>query len=234
VSGKKLSRPMAIGLIVAGDLLVLVLGWMLLVGPQRSATASIAKQTQVAEAEIVQAQKDQSARSQASQPKQPAIRTAGLYELAKAMPTTTDMPDVMLEIDQIARDSGVDVTSITPGIPVLAPNEPYSTVSISLVVIGNYYDLTDLLYRLRTLVAVEDGAFAASGRLFAVQEVSFTPVQGGTSLNGTITVNAYVYGTPGSTADTTTIPTTTTSTDSTSTGTTTTTTATSASSDAAP
>ena len=81
----KLSRPAAIALILGGDLLLLVLGWVLLVSPQRTNAASIAKATQAAEAQIVEAQRAIHA-APPKAPKQPAIRTAGLYQLAKAMP----------------------------------------------------------------------------------------------------------------------------------------------------
>ena len=230
----KLSRPAAIGLIVGGDLLLLVLGWVLLVSPQRSAAASIAKATQAAEAQIVEAQ---SAVHQAppKAPKQPVIRTAGLYQLAKAMPSSTDMPDVLLELDQVARAAGVSVGLIQPGPETAGIGVPYSTVSIQMTFTGNFYSLTDLLYRLNSLVSVRDGTLDASGRLFSVNSVGLSPNGNGNGLNATVEVTAYVYGTFGASAATTpavTPP----STDTSSTGTTSTTTSTTTapSSDVAP
>jgi Tfp pilus assembly protein PilO len=229
----KLSRPATIALILGGDLLLLVLGWVLLVSPQRSAAASMAKATQAAEAQIVEAQRAIHATAPKA-PTQPAIRTAGLYELAKAMPSTTDMPDVLLELDQVARAAGVSVGSITPGPATVVIGAPYSMVQIQLTFSGNFYSLTDLLYRLNNLVSVQDGALDASGRLFAVNSIALSPSGLGNALNATITVNAYIYGVPGGTSSAAAAPAATpTSTDTTSTGSTTTTTS-SASSDVAP
>jgi Tfp pilus assembly protein PilO len=228
----KLSRPMAIGLILAGDVLLLVLGWVLLIAPQRSAAATMAKATQAAEAQIVEAQNAVHA-GPPKLPTQPLIKTAGLYELAKAMPDTADMPDVLLELDQVARASGTVVGTITPGLVTPGIGLPYSTVSIQLTFVGTYYDVTDMLFRLNSLVAVQDGQLVASGRLFSINSVSLSPAGGGKKLNGTALVTAYVYGAAAAAAA---APVATpTSTDTTSTGTTTSSTTTaSSSSDVAP
>jgi Tfp pilus assembly protein PilO len=229
----KLSRPAAIALILGGDLLLLVLGWVLLVSPQRTNAASIAKATQAAEAQIVEAQR---AIHQAppKAPKQPAIRTAGLYQLAKAMPETTDMPDVLLELDQVARASGVVVGTITPQPPTQVVGLAYSTVTITLNVSGNFYSLTDLLYRLNSLVSVRDGELDSSGRLFSVNSITLSKTGNGNLLNAIVMVNAYIYGSTNASAAATTPAATPASTDTTSTGTTTTTSTTAPSSDVAP
>lgn len=228
----KLSRPAAIALILGGDLLLLVLGWVLLVGPQRSNAASIAKATQAAEAQIVEAQRSVHA-APPKAPKQPVIRTAGLYQLAKAMPTTTDMPDVLLELDQVARAAGVTVGTITPQPPVIGIGVPYTTLAIQLTFVGNFYSLTDLLYRLNSLVSIRDGELDSSGRLFSVNAVSLSKSGNSNLLNATVNVTAFVYGVAGGSATATT-PATTPSTDTSSTGTTDTTTTTAPSSDVAP
>jgi type IV pilus assembly protein PilO len=230
VKSLKLDKRMTIGLIIGGDILLLALGWMLLVSPQRQAAASIGKATQAATAQIADAQSQAQLAAHPVIPKQPEIKTAGLYELAKAMPSVTDMPDLLLELDQVARASGVSVITISPGPPAIVPTEPWSTVTIQLALSGNYYSLTDLLYRLRTLVAVNDGALETSGRLFTVDMVTMTTA-GGSALSATVTVDAYIYGAGGSSSAVTDTPA---STDTTSTGSSTPSTTTSSSSDVAP
>lgn len=225
----KLSRPAAIALIVGGDILLLILGWVLLVSPQRSTAASIAKATRATEAQIVEAQVAANAKP-AAPPKQPEIKTAGLYELAKAMPSTMDMPDLLLELDQVSRAAGVTVMSITPSTALPNTGQPYSTVPIQLSFTGNFYSLTDLLYRLNSLVSVRDGALDASGRLFSVESVSLGANGNGSGLSATVAVDAYVYGLVAPAATTPTPDASTTSTDTTGT----TTTSGSASSDVAP
>jgi Tfp pilus assembly protein PilO len=225
----KLSRPAAIAVIVGGDLLLLVLGWFLLVGPQRSTAASIARATQAEEAQIVEAEAAVH-RAPAAAEKQPEIKTAALYGLAKAMPETEDMPDLLLELDQVARDAGVTVSSVTPTAANVDPLNPtpYTPVPITLQCTGNFFALTDLLYRLNGLVTVRDGELDATGRLFSVESVSITQNNKNGPLTANITLQAYTYGSVAAAAAAPTPATTTSST------TDTTTTSASSSSDVAP
>ena len=189
----KLTKRGAVFAIIGGDLLLLLLGWVLLVSPQRQTAASIVRATQSAEAQIVEAQHlAQQASKPATAPKQPEIRTAALYQLAKAMPTSSDMPDVLLELDQVARAAGVSVDSITPG--AVAPGTGFGVLPISISFSGDFYSLTDLLYRLRTLVTVRHGELDAYGRLFAVDTIALSAGGTGHQLTASVTVNAFVYG----------------------------------------
>jgi Tfp pilus assembly protein PilO len=189
--GKKMSRRGAVVLIVGGDLLLLVLGWFMLVSPQRATAQSIARSAQATEVQVEQVNAPASNLVHpVTQPKQPDIRTAYLYKLSKAMPTTTDMPNLLLELSQTVRASGVALNSISP-----TPTDSTTGItSITLAVTGDFYSLTDLLYRLRSLVAVRDGALDVSGRLFAVKSVGFTPAGQGKSLDANVQLNTYTFG----------------------------------------
>ena len=101
IRGKRISKGTSIGLIVAGDLVLLLLGWFLLVSPQRSTAQTTARAAQAAEVQIEQAQAPAAQPTVATQPKQPEIQTAYLYKLSKAMPMTTDMPNLLLELNQV-------------------------------------------------------------------------------------------------------------------------------------
>jgi Tfp pilus assembly protein PilO len=216
---KKLSRKAGIAIIVGGDILLLVLGWFILISPQRATADSIRLATSAAEAQIVQA------RAVALTPppaavQQPEIKTADIYSLAKAMPSGVDMPDLLLELNQLARASGVTISKISPSPPTLGNG--FSVMAIDLGVSGDFYSLTDMLYRLRALVRVQHGDLQTSGRLYSVDLVTLAPTSVGATLNADIHVNAYVYGgtppvaiapaaaTPGSTTTSTTSTTTTT------------------------
>jgi Tfp pilus assembly protein PilO len=192
VKAAKLSRNAAIATIIAGDLLLLMTGWFLLISPQRSTAASIVRATAATEAQLLEAKKPAVASQPASAVQQPEIRTADLYSLAKAMPSTIDQPTLLLELDQVARSSGVTLSTISLGQPT--PGPTFSTVSIPLTVTGDFYSLTDLLYRLRTLVDVRAGALQTSGRLFSVDSVTFAPTGDGPALSASVNVTAYVYG----------------------------------------
>jgi Pilus assembly protein, PilO len=190
VSGKKPSKTTAIALIVGGDLVLLLLGWFLLVSPQRSTAQSTAQAAQATEVQIQQARAPAVPKTPVTQPKQPEIRTAYLYKLSKAMPMTTDMPNLLLELNQVVRSAGVDLVSMSP-----TPTDPTTgATSITLSVSGDFYSLTDLLYRLRSLVAVRNGALDVSGRLFSVTSVSLTPTGTGRELNAGVSLSAFTFG----------------------------------------
>jgi Tfp pilus assembly protein PilO len=189
----KLEGKAAIGMIIGGDVLLLLMGWFFLIGPQRSTAASIANATAVAEVQLADAKKPVVVVKPAAVT-QPVIRTADLYSLAKAMPSTEDMPDLLLQLDQVARSAGVTLTSISPGPPTPSADGSYSSVAINLAFSGDFYSLTDMLYRLRSLVTVHGGSLQTAGRLFSIGSVALTPTGAGAQLNATVTVNAYVYG----------------------------------------
>jgi len=138
------------------------------------------------------------------------------------------MPNLLLELSQVVQSAGVKLNSISP-----TPPDVTGTTGITLTVSGDFYSLTDLLYRLRNLVTVRDGVLDVSGRLFSVTSVGLTP-SSGRSLDANLSLSAYTFSDAAAAAAA--LPATTpasTSTTDTSTGATTTT-APSASADAAP
>jgi Tfp pilus assembly protein PilO len=185
----KLPKGATVAMIVGGDILLLLMGWMLLVSPQRSTAQSIARSVQATQAQIIEARKPVVQPKAVTQPTQPEIKTAYLYKLSKAMPMTQDMPNLLLELSQVVRNSGVQLTSLSP-----APPDPSGTTGVTLAVTGDFYSLTDLLYRLRGLVAVHDGALDVAGRLFTIKSIGLTPTGAGKALNGSIQLTTYTFG----------------------------------------
>jgi Tfp pilus assembly protein PilO len=162
----------------------------------------------------------------------PTIETADLFKLARAMPDRTDMPGIILTLSDLARSSGIkfDLIEPVPGGPVTSGS--HATDRIHLLFNGDFYGLSDFLYRLRSLVAVHDGKLDATGRLFNVDTVTFNVLTDSfPKISAELFVNAYVYGSAAPAAPVAPVAPTTTSPDGT---TTTTTTTTSASSGATP
>ena len=152
----------------------------------------------------------------------PKIRVADVYRLAKAMPSSTDMPDLVLELSQLARDTGIRFDSISPQ-PAI-PIGSFTVLPISVTFNGTFYDLADLLYRLRSLVNVHGGRLDATGRLFTVDTLSFgeSPLKF-PRIQATLVIDAFVYGTGVPAASVPVTPTTTTTGETTTSSTTTTT-----------
>lgn len=192
----KIPRPLpkaaVIGGIVAAGLLVLAIGWFGLISPQNHKAASLNKQTAAVQTQIADNLAQLAAsKSVAAAPK---IRVADVYKLAKAMPSTTDMPDVLIQLDQVAQDAGVQLQDISPSPSTADPITGQQSFMVTLSVVGDFYTVTDLLYRLRNFVYVRHGELEASGRLFSIDNVSFAP-QNGHQLGANITLHTYVYGT---------------------------------------
>jgi Pilus assembly protein, PilO len=186
---KGLPKPAAIALVVVGLLVVSLAGYFVLVSPQRSKSTDLAHEAEAIEAQI-QALRTANARVRNVEP----IRVADLFRVSKAMPTTDDMPSVLLELNRIARETGIRFESITPQNPADAGG--YQRRPIDLVFDGNFYELSDFLYRLRSLVRVRGGKLEATGRLFSVTTFNFTESEHGfPRIKATLNISAYIYGT---------------------------------------
>jgi len=194
-------------------------GYSMVVAPQGVKAAKLQKQADSVQFQIY---KRQAEIKKGLHP--PTIETADLFKLARAMPDRTDMPGIILTLSDLARSAGIKFDLIEPvtGGPLLSGS--YETDRIHLLFNGDFYGLSDFLYRLRSLVAVHDGKLDASGRLFNVDTLTFNVLADKfPKISAELFVNAYVYGStappvaaaptttnPDGTTTTTTSPTTTT------------------------
>jgi type IV pilus assembly protein PilO len=200
MKGKSLSGNALIGIIVAGVLVFGLAAWFLVVHPQSGKVASFKKQAQDVQ-EKIDAYNQQVATARSA----PKIEVADVYRLAKAMPTKTDMPDLVLELSQLARDTGISFDSISPQ-PVAAVGS-YSVMPISVTFNGNFYNLADFLYRLRSLVTVHGGRLDATGRLFSVDTLAFNESElKFPQIQATLVIDAFVYAAAPAAAPTATPP----------------------------
>lgn len=189
---RRVSQPVIIVLIVVGFLVVAAGGYFVVLGPQRSKAADLDKQIADTNSSI------DAARALTLQAKAGAkIRVADLYRLTKAMPDQVDMAGIILELNQVAQDSGITFENISPS-TTATPISGYLAIPITVEFQGNFYDLSDFLYRLRNLVDVRHGTLDATGRLFAIDEVDFAeapPPPGFPQIRAHLVIDAFVYGT---------------------------------------
>ncbi|HSB39738.1 MAG TPA: type 4a pilus biogenesis protein PilO [Gaiellaceae bacterium] len=189
---RPISQPVVIALIVLGFLIAGLGGWFLLIGPQRSKSADLDRQIADTHSAIDAAQ------ALTLEAKKGAkIRVADLYRLTKAMPDQVDMAGILLELNQVAADSGITFEQITPS-TTATPISGYLAIPITVEFQGNFYDLSDFLYRLRNLVDVRQGTLDATGRLFAIDEVDFAeapPPPGFPQIRAHLVIDAFVFGT---------------------------------------
>jgi Tfp pilus assembly protein PilO len=174
--------------------MVAAVAYMVVIRPKRAEAGRLDEQ-------IAEMQTKVSAARLASRPQKAdtAIKVADVFEVSKAMPDNADMPGIILDLNSVAEATGIKFLSIQPAAPT--PKTGYSAIGITLTFEGNYFDLTDFLFRLRNLVAVRDGRLVSSGRLFTLDTLSMKEGKNGfPDINAGLTVSAYVYGAPDSTA----------------------------------
>ena len=186
---RKLSARTLYALVVVGLIVYAAGFWFMLVAPKRALATELLAEVATTQSALA------TARAAATAPPdaQP-IAVADIFRLAKAMPAAADMPGILLELARIADETGIEFQSITPQTSTVAGG--YQVIPINLVFDGNFYELSDLLFRLRTLVGVRHGELEATGRLFAFDQIAFAEsTDGFPEITASLIVNAFVYGT---------------------------------------
>jgi Tfp pilus assembly protein PilO len=177
-----LTPVLAVALVIATAAL-----WFLVVGPKQARGGELSDSIADYETKIVLAQQPK------VEPTVVKIDVADVFRLAKALPDSEDMAGVMLELNAVATASGINFVSISPG-PSVARTSYYA-VPVTLTLEGNYYDLTDFLFRLRSLVSVRDGVLEANGRLYTLDTVEIHESGDGfPQVEAVLVISAYTYG----------------------------------------
>jgi len=123
-----------------------------------------------------------------------AVTEAELLKIGTQMPDSPQLPALIMELQDIANTSGVEVSSLSPGQPTVAAGGQYTEISMSEAVTAEWDDLLDYLKRLDR-----------STRLLRVTSVSITPpastndtsTAAVTALTVSVTMKAYVIGANG-------------------------------------
>ena len=182
-----LSTKATLGILGGLLLVALIVGWMMIIAPKRHEASKLAAEIDATRIQITELQ------SGGSESSVQPIRVADLFDLSRAMPDRADIPSVLLQLSQIAAETGVSFQSITPHDPVTMG--PYQQVSIELAFQGLFYNLSDFLYRLRNMVGVHQGVLSSTGRLFSVDSIAFSEGKlKFPEVSATLTVSAYVFG----------------------------------------
>jgi Tfp pilus assembly protein PilO len=90
---------------------------------------------------------------------------ARMLELAKMIPASAELPSLLLQIQDLADQSGIDFLSITPGDISEVEGAEFEIVPLDLVFTGTFFDLSDFVYRAEQMVA-------GPGRLLAIKSIS--------------------------------------------------------------
>jgi type IV pilus assembly protein PilO len=211
---KKTPVAIKLAVVLAGLIALAAAGYFLLIGPKKSQAKTLSQEITQLDQQIQEARAQ--ARRAAGLSK---ILVADYYKLQTAMPNDPKVAELFLQLSSVAKATGIRFDSIQPGTVVDAST--YQVIPVTLIFQGSFYDLSDFLYRLQSLVLVENHKLSAKGRLFTVDEISFAEGENGfPRITATLQVDAYVFGHPSS-ASTSTASTTTTTTSTSTTPTTT-------------
>ncbi len=155
-----MSRALRFVLVGVALVVIVVLAWFFLISPLRSdidaAEASI-------EAERTALTAGQAQLAQAEAIRQEGEKNRGmLLELAKMVPEGEQIPSLLLQIQDLADQSGIDFIAVTPGAPIQSGD--FDTIPLELEFTGTYFDLSDFVYRAEQMVA-------GPGRLLAVKNL---------------------------------------------------------------
>jgi type IV pilus assembly protein PilO len=174
---------------------VALVGYFFLVKPKQDSAGQLDAQAADLQAQVdtALAAKDHG-NDQGPTQDETAIKVADLFRLTRAMPKETDMPGIIVELDSVAAAAGIDFNSVAPQAPTV--RSTYTALPISLTFTGNFYDLTDFLFRVRNLVQVRDGQLVSDGRLFTLDSLDLQEGPDGfPQITAALTLTAFVYST---------------------------------------
>jgi hypothetical protein len=189
---KRINGRLALLLAFAGLLGLWLAGWFVMVSPQRSKAEKL--NTQIGDANIKLASTEAFLRSPE------ARKSIGeLRKLRVVLPDDVQMSDILRQLGGASAASGVRIDSITPAPPTAS--SAGQTVPITLDLTGHYFRLSKFMHLLRSKAEVKKGEVHGTGRLYAVDNVSFAGDKGGV-INATLVLDAFVYQKPAPAATT--------------------------------
>jgi hypothetical protein len=192
--------------------LVLVLGWLVVVSPEREKAASLNQQVAAARTQLATAN-GQAAAARGAQARYDAAY-ASIVSLGKAVPPSEEVSSLIYQLAQASQEKHVEFTAIAPGgggagtaggasATAVASASGFTALPFTFSFDGTFPDLHGLLRQLdRSTVITSSGRLVVSGRLLTIQSVKLTPLAAtgsGTGsgahaeeLSGSITATAYV------------------------------------------
>jgi hypothetical protein len=169
----KLSKRDTILLALIGAAVVLGGLFWFYVKPARADLAATKVQTADAQGRVDQLTTElQKLQAAASRPAKTSI--ADELRLAKAYPYSEEIPVTILQVEELAKQTHVELGPMTP-----SDGTDYAGVTgtpFSIAVTGKFFDVQDFMYRLHNRVHLDGaGNLKISGRLFAITKASLSP-----------------------------------------------------------
>jgi hypothetical protein len=174
-------------IIVVATLVVILVGWIGFVSPQRSKASSLGAQISNTELQIADNQK-----LVAGPTKRQSL--AALRKLQAAVPELANQPQLLRQLSSMARTSDTELDSIAPGAPLAGVSTESLPLAVSVK--GHYFAIQRFLRLLRASRDLRNGHLVGHGRLYTVDTISFASGSGGSGAPGVITatlaINAFL------------------------------------------
>ncbi len=189
--------------------------WLLVVSPKRDQAAKLG--TKVAsEQQALDTARTQLAQNAAAS-KQYASNYAALARLGEAVPTSDDIPSLIIQLQDAADGARVDFQSLQNGsparaarrgrhrrrrraLPRLAPADATGE-QLSFSFSGSYFQLSNFFNKVQHFVTPEGNGVQVRGRLISLNSVNLTPAAGGfPQITAQITATIYTEAAPSATA----------------------------------
>ena len=190
------TTPVAVRLaVVVGGLILLALaGYFFLVAPKKSEAKSLNQDIARLDQQISEQHAQATAAAGLSK-----ILVADFNKLQTAMPETPKMDELYQQLGVLANDTGIRFDGYQPG--AVIDGSVYQVLPVTVTFQGSFDELSDFLYRLQSLVLVDNHKLSAKGRLFTVDQVSFAEGESGfPRIQATLQIDAYTFGHPVTTA----------------------------------
>lgn len=189
----KITSKQKMAIVVALFVLVGVAAVVIFILPQFSRLDALAQERATAESQRQQAQ---AVLAQLEEAKgRSAVTEAQLLKIGTEMPDAPQLPTLIIELQDLANASGVQVTSFAPSQPTPAAGAQFTEITLTTQLTAKWDDLLDYLRRLN-----------GTTRLIRVTNVTINPAtdssestatSGPISLSVSLTMKAYVLGTNG-------------------------------------
>ena len=164
-------------------IIVILLGWTVFVGPQRSKASDLDTQISSTQTQIVDGKQ-----LLAGPLRKESLSAVRLLE--GVVPAETRMSGLIRQLSSISATSAVEFDSITPAAPTAVPGAEPIPMTIALT--GHYFAIQHFLQLLRASADFRNGHVVGKGRLYSVNSIQFAGQPGG-AVMATLNINAYIY-----------------------------------------
>jgi Tfp pilus assembly protein PilO len=183
---KKLEpQTILIGSFVLLALVICAVGYFALIAPERSKAGQLSGQITTAQTELNVAE--------GAKARPIPFRASDLFRLAKAMPSITDMPGIVIELRNLAAQSSIQLTSLRPA-PAVPLALGYSALPLAVTMTGSYTAVSKFMGLLRKDVRLVGASpLKVGGRLFGADGIQLQVATKGDLLTATLALDAFVY-----------------------------------------